>query len=223
MSLAHDTWTAFTANEGWERVVEHLRLSFIPLAIATGIGIALGVAAAKSSWIGTFGIQSAAFVGRMIPTFAAMALIMSATSVGFGPAAAGLVLLAVPTVLLSTATGIRQADGAAIDAARGMGFTRTQVLGRVELPLALPYIMTGVRAASVMVIATAALAGAIGSGGLGVTIIAGFTNNQTDVLLAGAIPVTLLALTAEGLLLLTERILTPVGLRRQAPTKGNRP
>ncbi len=220
MSLAHDTWTAFTDNDGWGRVVQHLKLSFVPLAIATGIGVVLGVAAAKASRIGTFGIQTAAFVGRMIPTFAAMALIMSATSVGFGPAATGLVLLAVPTVLLSTATGIRQADTSVVDAARGMGFTPTQVLGRVELPLALPYIMTGVRAASVMVIATAALAGAIGSGGLGVTIIAGFSNNQTDVLLAGAIPVTLLALAAEGGLLLVERILTPTGLRRQVPTKG---
>ncbi len=222
MSLLSDTWTAFQDNEGWQRVGEHIRLSVIPLAIASVIGIALGVAAAKSSWLGTFSIQSAAFIGRMVPTFAAMALIMSATSIGFGPAAVGLVLLAVPTILLSTATGIRQADAAAVDAARGVGFTRTQLLGRVELPLALPYIMTGVRTASVMVVATAALAGAIGSGGLGVTIVAGFSNGQTDVLLAGAIPVTLLALAAEGCLLLIERLLTPTGLRRQAQIKGER-
>lgn len=222
MSLASDTWTAFQDNEGFARVREHVTLSFIPLLIATVIGVVLGIVAAKSSRIGTVTVQSAAFIGRMIPTFAAMALIMSATSVGYGPAAVGLVLLAVPTVLLNTATGIRQTAPSVVDAARGVGFTRSQVLFRIELPLALPYVMNGVRAASVMVVATAALAGAIGAGGLGVTIIAGFANNQTDVLLAGAIPVTLLALIAEGCLLLAERLLTPTGLRRQARLKRER-
>jgi osmoprotectant transport system permease protein len=95
-----------------------------------------------------------------------------------------------------------------------MGYTRTQVLRNVELPLAVPFAFTGLRTAEVMIVSTAALAGAIGAGGLGVTIIAGFSNNQDDVLLAGAIPVTLLALAAEGILVALHRSITPTGLRR---------
>lgn len=220
MSLLQDTWTAFQGNEGWLRVRQHIVLSLVPLAAATVIGLVLGIAAAKTSRIASFSIQAIAFIGRMIPTFAAMALIMSATSIGFRPAVGGLILLALPTILLGTLTGIREVDPAAVDAARGMGFTPRQVLMRVELPLALPYIMNGIRIASVMVIATAALAGTIGADGLGVTILAGFSNGQDAVLLAGAIPVTLLALIAEGGFLLLGRTLTPTGLRRGARRKG---
>jgi len=175
----------------------------------------LGVVTARAGRVGTLVINTCVFVGRMVPTFAVMAIVMAVSSVGFTPAAVGLVLLAVPTILLNTATGIRQADTAAVGAAHGMGYTPWQVLTRVELPLALPLIVTGVRSAAVMVVSTAALAGVIGAGGLGVMIVAGFSNGQSDVLLAGAIPVTVLALVAELLLVATQRLITPTGLRRR--------
>lgn len=215
MTRPSSIWTAFQDNDGWTQLGEHIRLSVVPLAIATAIGLALGVVTARAGRTGTYVVNTCAFIGRMVPTFAVMAIVMAATSVGFTPAAVGLVLLAIPTVLLNTATGIRQVDPAAVDAATGMGFTRTQVLGRVELPLALPLIVAGIRSAAVMVVSTAALAGVIGAGGLGVMIVAGFSNNQNDVLLAGAIPVTILALTAELLLIGVQRLLTPTGLRRR--------
>ena len=214
MSLASDTWTAFTENEGWERLTQHVELSAVALALATTIGVVLGIACAKGGPIGSFGIAATGLIGRTVPTFAAMALVIAFTSIGFWPAAIGLTALGIPSVLLNVATGIRGAEPGAVEAARGMGLTPTQVLTRVELPLALPLAFTGLRTAAVMIVATAALAGAVGAGGLGVTIIAGLSNNQTDVLLAGAIPVTLLAVVAEVLVLTAQSLTTPKRLRR---------
>jgi osmoprotectant transport system permease protein len=158
----------------------------------------------------------------MVPTFAVMALVMALTSIGFWPAVVGLVLLGIPSILLNTATGIREADPHAIDAARGMGYTEPQVLSRLQLPLALPHVAAGLRTAAVLTVSTAALAGLIGADGLGVTIAAGFSNNQDDVLLAGAIPVTAMALVADVLLIALQRLLTPVGLRRRSISSTTR-
>jgi osmoprotectant transport system permease protein len=214
VSLATDTWTAFTDNEGWERVGEHVRLSLTALVLAGIVGTILGIASAKAGRAGAYLVNASAFVARLVPTFAAMALIVAFSSVGFRPALVALVILGIPPVLLNVATGIAGADRGSVTAARGMGMTGLQTLARVELPLAVPYLYTGLRTASVMIIATAALAGTVGAGGLGVTIIAGFSNGQTDVLLAGAIPVTLLTLAGEGILAAAQYLSTPTGLRR---------
>lgn len=214
MSLPADTWTAFTENEGWERVTQHVELSLVALGLAGALGLILGIACSKGGPVGSFVIAATGLIGRTVPTFAAMALIIAFTSIGFWPAAIGLTALGIPSVLLNVATGIRGADRSAVEAARGMGLTPGQVLTRVELPLALPLAFTGLRSAAVMIVATAALAGAVGAGGLGVTIIAGLANNQTDVLLAGAIPVTILAIAAEGLVVAAHVFTTPKRLRR---------
>lgn len=214
MSLLSDTWTAFTENEGWERLGQHVELSIVALVLAVAIGAVLGIACSKGGPLGSFAIAATGLMGRTVPTFAAMALVIALTSIGFWPAAIGLTALGIPSVLLNVATGIRGADRVAVEAARGMGLTPLQVLGRVELPLALPLVFTGLRSAAVMIVSTAALAGAVGAGGLGVTIIAGLSNNQTDVLLAGAIPVTLLAVIAEALVIGAESLTTPKRLRR---------
>lgn len=214
VSLATDTWTAFTENEGWERVGEHVRLSLTALVLAGIIGTILGIASAKAGRAGAYLVNASAFVARLVPTFAAMALIVAFSSVGFRPALVALVILGIPPVLLNVATGIAGADRGSVTAAHGMGMTGLQTLARVELPLAVPYLYTGLRTASVMIIATAALAGTVGAGGLGVTIIAGFSNGQSDVLLAGAIPVTLLTLAGEVILAAAQHLSTPTGLRR---------
>ena len=214
MNLLSDTWTAFTENEGWERLGQHVELSLVALVLAIAIGAVLGIACSKGGPLGSFAIAATGLIGRTVPTFAAMALVIALTSIGFWPAAIGLTALGIPSVLLNVATGIRGADRVAVEAARGMGLTPLQVLGRVELPLALPLVFTGLRSAAVMIVSTAALAGAVGAGGLGVTIIAGLSNNQTDVLLAGAIPVTLLAVAAEGIVIGAESLTTPKRLRR---------
>jgi osmoprotectant transport system permease protein len=148
-----------------------------------------------------------------VPTFAAMAIVMALTSIGFRPALFALTILGIPPVLFNVATGVRQADPEAVNAANGLGMTPVQRFAQVEVPLCLPYLFTGLRTAGVMIVATAALAGAIGAGGLGITIVAGFSNNQNSVLLAGAIPIAMLALTIEAVLLTMQRVVTPAGLR----------
>jgi osmoprotectant transport system permease protein len=142
-----------------------------------------------------------------------MALVLTLSTVGFWPAVIGLMALAVPPILVNTFTGIREVDPGAIEASRGMGLTGWQILTRVELPIALPLISAGIRTAAVEVVATATLAGLVGGGGLGKVVISGLDTGQDDVLLAGAIPVALLALAAQGIFGLTERLITPKGLR----------
>lgn len=222
MGLMSDTWTAFQQNNGWGQTVTHIRLSVTSLAIAAAGGIVLGVACAKIGRGAAFVVTTVANLGRTIPTFALIALILAVTSLGFWPTVVGLVLLGLPPILLNTTTGIREADAGAVDAARGMGLTRTGVLRRVEMPMAMPLIWAGVRNSSVQIIATAALAGVVGAEGLGVIVQSGLANSQTDVLLAGAIPITILAALAEGLFAGAERASTPRGLRlARQPSKGD--
>ncbi len=120
---------------------------------------------------------------------------------------------------------MKEVDPGVVEASRGMGFTPLQVLGRVELPIAMPLIFAGIRTSSVQIIATAALAGLVGAGGLGVIVSSGLANNQDDVILAGAIPITILAALSELVFGGAERLATPRGLRisrRPITTIGGR-
>jgi osmoprotectant transport system permease protein len=108
-----------------------------------------------------------------------------------------------------------------VEAARGMGFTPAAVLTRVELPMALPLVFTGIRVSAIQIVATAALGAAVGAGGLGVLILSGLANADNNILLAGAIPTALLALAVGAVLALTERMLTPRGLRIARDSRPN--
>lgn len=217
-------WDAFNDPnlDGWRQLWIHLRLSLVALAIATVLGTVLGVVAAKTGRATGFIVASVSNLGRTVPTFALLALVVALTAIGEGPALVGLVALGIPPVLLNAYTGIREVDRGAVEAARGMGFTRLAVLGRVELPMALPLLFTGIRVSAIQIVATAALAASVGAGGLGVLILSGLANADDEILLAGAIPTALLALGVGALLALAERLLTPRGLRiarRTAPTQ----
>src|SRR5690606_37342638 len=151
-----------------------------------------------------------------------IALVLAVSSLGFWPAVIGLFGLGVPPILLNTYTGIRGVDPGAVEASRGMGLTAPQILARVELPLAVPLIFAGIRTSAVQIVATAALVGLVGVGGLGVIVQSGLANDQPDVLLAGAIPIALLAALAEALFGAAQWLLTPRGLRlarRTAPRR----
>jgi osmoprotectant transport system permease protein len=221
VSLAADTWSAFQQNNGWDQTLTHVRLSAVSLGIAAVGGIVLGVACAKIGRGASFAVTTVANLGRTVPTFALIALILAVTSLGFWPTVVGLVLLGLPPILLNATTGVREADAGAVDAARGMGLTPVQGMRRVELPMAMPLIWAGVRNSSVQIIATAALAGVVGAEGLGVIVQSGLANSRTDVLLAGAIPITILAAMAEGLFASAERVSTPRGLRLARQPKGD--
>lgn len=206
-------WDAFSSNQGWTQTWIHVKLSLTALALATVVGLALGIVCAKIGRGAAFVVVTISNLGRTVPTFALIALILALTSLGFWPAVLGLFLLGVPPILLNTFTGVNAVDPGAVEASRGMGLRPLQVLGRVELPMAMPLIFAGMRTSSVQIIATAALAGLVGADGLGVIVSSGLSNNQDDVILAGAIPITVLAALSELVFGGAERIATPRGLR----------
>lgn len=219
-------WDAFTNPilDGPGALVAHLRMSLLALAIATVIGGALGIVGAKSgSRMASLAISTIANVGRTVPTFPLMALVVALSSLGEGPAVVSLVVLGIPPVMLNAFTAIAGVDRAVVEAARGVGFTGWGILTRVELPLSLPLITAGVRIAAVQIVATAVFAGAVGGGGLGVLILAGLANSDSATLLAGAIPTAAVALLASLILGLAERALTPRGLRRRRADRVRRP
>ncbi len=208
-----DVWDAFQANDGWGQTVTTIKLSLAALGLATLVGLVLGIICAKIGRGAAFLVITVSNLGRTVPTFALIALILALTSLGFWPAVLGLFLLGIPPILLNTYTGVKEVDPGAIEASRGMGFTPAQILGRVELPMAMPLVFAGIRTSSVQIIATAALAGLVGAGGLGVIVASGLSNNQDDVILAGAIPITILAALSEVVFGGAERLVTPRGLR----------
>lgn len=208
-----DIVDAFREQDGWGQTWLHVRMSLTALGLATITGMVLGVLCAKIGRAAAFVVVSVSNLGRTVPTFALIALILALTSLGFWPAVLGLFALGVPPILINAYTGVREVDPGAVEASRGMGFTPTQVTTRVELPLALPLVFAGIRTSAVQIIATAALAGLVGAGGLGVIVSSGLSNSQEDVILAGAIPVTLLAILAELVFGAAERFVTPRGLR----------
>ena len=224
MSLLVDTWRFYESNRGFVdgAIRTHVALSGIALAIAAGIGIPLGVVCAKLGRAAAFLVVTIANLGRTVPTFAIIALAVALSALGQGPAVVGLVALGVPPILLNAYTGVRSVDAGTLEASRGMGLSAPQLLLRVELPIAMPLMFAGVRTSAVQIVATATLAGLFAAGGLGDVVLAGLNNNQYDVMLAGAIPVALLAVMAEGLLAAVERLATPAGLRlaRRLATQG---
>ena len=206
-------WDAFQANDGWGQTWTHIKLSVTALAMATAVGLVLGVLCAKVGRVAAFLIVTVSNLGRTVPTFAIITLILALTSIGFWPAVFGLFLLGIPPILLNAYTGVKEVDPGIVEASRGMGFRPLQVLGRVELPIAMPLVFAGIRTSAVQIVATAALAGLVGAGGLGVIVASGLSNNQDDVILAGAIPITILAALAEVVCGGAERLATPRGLR----------
>ncbi|MBV9713588.1 MAG: ABC transporter permease, partial [Ktedonobacteraceae bacterium] len=150
---------------------------------------------------------------RAIPVIAFIVAVLPYLGLGFLPALIALTILGIPPILLNTYTGIRGINPATIDAARGMGMTTGQIITRIQAPLVLPIIAAGVRTSAVQIIATATLAAIIGAGGYGEYILSGLYQLDNVQILAGAIPVAILALIAEVLLSQLQRALTPAGLR----------
>ena len=200
MQLLLETWTYIAGHQPdfWAKTGAHLTLSGVALLAALMIAFPLGILSAQSrgaSQAVTNGIGAL----RAIPSLAIMAAMLPLIGVGFRPALIALTILAIPPMLINTQAGIMAVNPAITVAARGMGLSRWQIIGQVQLPLALPVIVTGVRIASVEVIASATLGAIIGAGGLGEYIFAGLSLGPAylHLMLVGAITVALLTLTAE--------------------------
>jgi len=185
-------------------VRDHVILS--AAALAAALVIALPVAAslaraglARSAWLGAIG------TARVIPSLAVLALMLPLIGIGFAPSFVALTLLAIPPIAINTDLGLRGVPAAVREAARGLGMSEQQIGLRVDWPLALPIVFSGVRTATVEVIASATLAGFIGGGGLGEYVINALAANQMPQLLEGAAGVAVLALLADTSLAALER------------------
>ena len=185
-------------------VGDHLLLSLTGLAIGIAIALPVGIAVAHRPRLAGAAIMLAGAL-RTVPSLAVLAALLPLLGVGFTPSVIALALLALPPVLVNTVTGIRGADRAALDAARGLGMTALQRAMRVELPLAAPLIFSGLRVAAVQVVSAAALATFIGGGGLGDLVTQGLALLDTGRMLVGAIAIALLALGTEAALGMLER------------------
>ena len=194
-----------------DKTWEHLQLSGAALAISILIAVPLGIVLGHVHR-GSFVAVNLANIGRALPTLVVIAVGFAFLGIGFTTVLLGLIVLAVPPILTNAYVAVDQVDPDAVEAARGMGMTPLQVLMRVELPLALPLLFAGIRTAAVFVVATATIAAIAGGGGLG-DILVNQASYDVEGLVAAALCVSLLALAADGLLGVVQRMLTPAGLK----------
>lgn len=186
------------------RLLEHLWYSGLAVLIALVIALPVGLLIGHTGR----GSLAAAGVGnlwRALPTLGLVILVFRIEPLSIWPVLAALVVLAIPPILLNTDVGMRGVDPAVRDAARGMGMTRWQTVWKVEVPLALPLILAGVRSAAGQVVATATIAAYVGLGGLGRFIIDGYAVRDFGEIAGGAVVVAGLALAVEGGFALVQR------------------
>jgi osmoprotectant transport system permease protein len=197
-----------------QHTVDTLTLCVVPIVLSFVIALPLGILVAPHP-LAAFLAANLSGLMRAIPTLAALVImVLLLNRIGFIPSVIALTLLGIPPILLNTIAGLRGVDPASIDAARGMGMTRSQILTRIEIPLVLPVVAAGVRTSAVQIVATVPLAGLIGGGGYGEYINAGLAQevHQID-LFVGAVAIALLALLTEALFATVQRLVTPAGLR----------
>ncbi len=180
-------------------LLQHLAYTAAAVAIAAVIGIPVGIVighTGKGSFL-VIGLSNAA---RAVPSLGLLVLVVTLLSSGIGPIIAVLAILALPPILTATATGVSQADREAVHAARALGMTAGQIVGKVEWPLALPLVISGLRSATLQVVATATIAGFVSGGGLGRLLISGQRNADYAQMFAGAVLVAALAILFDLLL-----------------------
>jgi osmoprotectant transport system permease protein len=194
-----------------DKTWEHVQLSVVAVVVSIVLALPLGLLLGHLHR-GSFVAINLANVGRALPSLAVIAIGIAFLGVGFTNVTVALVVLAVPPILTNAYVAVDGVEQEAVEAARGMGMTDWQVIRRVEFPLALPLIFTGIRTATVFVVATATIAAIAGGGGLG-DIIVNQAGYGIEGVVGAAICVSILALAADGLLGLVQRLLTPPGLR----------
>lgn len=195
--------------------LEHIEVAMMAVIISTIIGVAIGIVITRIKKLVTPVIGIAGVI-YTIPSLALFGMLIPFIGIGVKPAVIALILYGQLVLIRNTYVGITQIDWAVIEAGKGMGMSSWQFLGMVELPLALPVIMAGIRTAAVMNIGTATIAAYIGAGGLGWLIFRGIASVYTEQIIAGAVPVILLAIGTDYFFILLERFLTPPGLRHRS-------
>ena len=207
------------AAEVWRLIGQHVVLVLISTGVATAIGVPIGIAAARRPRVGG-PLTAAASIIQTVPSLALFGFLLPLPlvgGIGARTALVALILYALLPVVRTTAAGLKSIDGSILDAADAMGMTARQRLWRVELPLALPAIVAGVRVAAVVGVGTVTIAAAIGAGGLGEYIYRGLSMVDATVILAGALPAAILALLVDAALFVAGRT---VSRRRRPVTSG---
>ena len=214
----------FTDPANWQgidgipnRMWEHIQMTALSTGVAAVVAIPPAIILAHKR-IGGVLVVAGVNIARAVPSFAIVAIALPITirlglGLGFWPTFLALLFLAVPPMFSNTYTGITGVDPALVESARGMGLTERQTMTRIEVPVALPVIIAGLRIATVQVIATATLGALVAWGGLGRYIIDGFATQDIPEVFAGGILVALLAITAELAFNIFERAVTPAGQR----------
>jgi osmoprotectant transport system permease protein len=206
-------------GEIWELTWTHVQLSVVATLIATLIAMPIGV------WLGHIGryqflATSTSNIGRAVPALGLIVFFIAFLGVGFVNVCLALVLLAIPPIITNTYVGMRGVEPDTVDAAKGNGLTGFQVARDVELPMALPTIMGGIRIALVSVIATATIAPLANVDTLGRPIISPNVYG-TSGQLAACIVVAILTFVADGLMILLQRAVTPRGIKEQAGRRSS--
>jgi osmoprotectant transport system permease protein len=228
-------WSWLTAGEHWTgpdgipaRLAEHLGYTLIAVAIAAVIALPLGLLIGHTGR-GTFLVAGAANAVRALPTLGLLILFVILLSPHISsdlvyqiPGEAVLVLLALPPILTNTYAGVQNVPAEVRDAAQGMGMTGSGVLARVELPMALPLVLSGVRAATLQCVATATVIAYVSLGGLGRYIVDGVARRDFPMMASGALLVAVLALVADGVLALLTRAVVSPGISGRAGRAGPR-
>lgn len=191
---------------------EHIQISIIALLLAAIVGVLVGIFLTRAPKLANIVIGIASII-QTIPSLAMLGFMIPLLGIGTVPAIVALFLYSLLPILRNTYTGIQGVEASLTEAGVGMGMTNLQVLFMVELPLALPIIMAGVRTATVTIIGVATLASLIGAGGLGDLIFGGIAMANNYMIFAGAIPAALLAIFSDGILGRVEQKLMPISIK----------
>ncbi|MBC2582639.1 ABC transporter permease [Clostridium sp. DJ247] len=185
----------------------HLELSLVALLVGILLSVPLGIVCAKNQKVSSY-IMGLINSLRVIPSLAILIIIMPILGTGFKPALVALTVLACPPIMINTFIGIKGIESSVIEAATGIGMDKKQMLFTIEIPIAMPLIISGIKTAAVEVVSSATLSAFIGGGGLGTFIINGLGMYNFSMLLVGAIPVAILAVLSEVILAYVERLVT---------------
>lgn len=197
-----------------QRLLEHVRYSALALALAAAIGLPVGLLTGHTGRGGN-ALAFIATAARALPSFGLLVLIVIMMGFGLLPVMIPLVILAVPPILVTTYEAVRTVDPSPVDAARGMGMHESRILFQVELPVALPLILSGLRSAAIQIVSTATIAAYVSLGGLGRYIVDGLYQRDYEKVVGGATLVAVLALVTLAVFWAVGRLAVSPGVRRR--------
>lgn len=221
MNVLHFVSAFFGDSAHWHgydgiphRLLEHVRYSLLALLLAAAIGLPVGLVTGHTGRGGN-ALAFLATAARALPSFGLLVLMAVLLGIGLVPVMIPLVVLAVPPILVTTYEAVRTVDPAPVDAARGMGMRETRILFRVELPVALPLILSGLRSAAIQIVSTATIAAYVSLGGLGRYIVDGLYQRDYEKVVGGATLVAALALVTLAVFWAAGRLAVSPGVRRR--------